>query len=146
MVVTSPLQVKKQPLPITLLMADGSRRGGTIYLERVSEHHSGPQTIGQLMNDGSPLLYFQEGGDRFQLVSKSLIAAVQARLVDDAEGFEEQIPVVARLIGGHVLQGKLFIEPGHHRPSDGITDGWLRIDSAAGPHWINATLVTALDL
>ncbi len=143
---TSPLQVKKQPLPITLLMADGSRRGGTIYLERVSEHGTGQQTVGQLMSDGSTMLYFQEGGDRFQLVSKGLIAAVQARLEQDPETFEEQIPVVARLIGGHVLQGQLFIEPGHHRPSDGITDEWLRIETNAGPHWFNTDLVTALDL
>jgi len=98
------------------------------------------------MADGSTMLYFQEGGDRFQLVSKALIAAVQARLVDEPEGFEEQISVVARLIGGHVLQGKLYIEPGHHRPTDGITDEWLRIETTAGPHWINTTLVTALDL
>jgi len=143
---TSPLQVKKRPIPITLLMADGSRRGGTIYLERVSEHRSGPQTVGQLMSDHSTLLYFQEGGDRFQLVSKALIAAVQARLVDETDSFEEEISVVARLIGGHVLQGKLFIEPGHHRPSDGIADGWLKIETSAGLHWINTTLVTALDL
>ena len=143
---TSPLQVKKHPVPITLLMADGTRRGGTIYLERVGEHRSGPQSVGQLMSDDSTLLYFQEGGDRFQLVSKALIAAVQARLADEPEGFEDEIPVVARLIGGHVLQGRLFIEPGHHRPSDGIAAAWLKIETSAGPHWINTTLVTSLDL
>lgn len=143
---SSPLQVKKHPLPITLLMADGSLRSGTIYLERVGEHQAGPQTVGQLMSDGSTLLYFQEGGERFQLVSKSLIAAVQARSVEPSEHFEEKIAVVARLIGGHVLQGQLHIEPGHHRPSDGITDSWLRVDTTSGVHWMNTTLVTALDL
>lgn len=144
--VTSPLQVEKQPTPVTLLMADGSLRSGTTYLERVGEHGAGPQTVGQLMQDGSRLLYFREGGGRFQLISKNVIAAVQARSVEEASGFDDLTQVVAHLIGGHVLTGRLHLEPGHRRPSDGITDSWLRIDTTAGVHWINATLVTALDL
>ncbi len=127
-------------------MADGSLRSGTIYLERVGEHRAGPQTIGQLMSDESPLLYFKEGGDRFQLISKNVIASVQARSAERSEEFDDEAPVVARLTGGHVVTGRLHIEPGHHRVSDGIRESWLRVDTRSGVHWINTMLVTALDL
>ncbi len=90
------LRVKKQPLPVTLYLIDGTVESGTVFLPATSPRHTGSATIAELMDESDHLLRFKFQGDRFQLVGKAGIATIKTVAAPHAEGFYETTAATSR--------------------------------------------------
>ena len=133
------LHIKKQPVPATLYLVDGSVDAGTIFLAQQSIHRSGAETIGELLTDDhEPMLPFRIRGERFQLIGKGGIAAIRAVSGAEPIGFYGRAHAVIELVGGHRFDGQLLFEEGHgKRISDAIKEPWVRLETQAGLVWAN---------
>lgn len=141
------LHVKKQPVPATLYLVDGSVDGGTIFLASQSLHRSGSETIGELLtNPDDPLLPFKIRGERFQLVGKSGIAAIRAVAGAAPVGFYTNVPAHVRTNGGHIFDGQLRVEAGRgSRISDALKEPWVSLETQAGLVWVNRSQILRLE-
>jgi len=138
-------RVKKQPAPTTLYLADGSVVSGTIFLAGQSARHSGPETVGELLTDPSPMLRFKLGADRFQLIGKTGIAAARTVSGTRPPGFYANVHATMTMWGGHRFEGQLLVEEGHDRVSDAVNEPWLRVESQGGLVWANRNLILKLE-
>lgn len=131
------LKVKKQPLPVTMYLADGTVESGTLFLSTTSPSHSGAATIQDLMDEPSQLLPFNLRAERFQLVGKRNISAIRAISGPKPAGFFERVDATIKLIGSHTFNGHLLVEGGRgERISDAIMeDEWLRMETQGGFVW-----------
>lgn len=131
------LHVKKQPLPATLYLINGSVDPGTIFLSHQSAHRSGPQTVGELLVDKTEhMLPFRLRGERFQLIGKRTIAAIRAVAGASPVGFYTKAHATLETVGGHRFDGELLIEEGlGSRVSDAIRAEWIRLETQSGLVW-----------
>ncbi len=133
------LHVKKQPLPATLYLMNGSVDAGTIFLAQQSVHRSGSQTIGELLTDDQePMLPFKIRGERFQLIGKAGVSAIRAVSGAEPVGFYGRAHATMELLGGHHFDGQLLVEEGRGgRISDAIKEPWIRLETQSGLVWAN---------
>lgn len=137
--------VKKQPIPATIYLVDGTVQSGTIFLASQSARHSGPETVGEHLMDDSPMLRFKLHADKFQLVGKRGISAVRTVAGAKPPGFYSQVFATLATWGGHRFDGQLLIEEGHDRISDAIHEPWLRLESQGGLVWANRDLILKIE-
>ncbi len=140
------LRVKKQPLPVTLYLVDGTVESGTVFMPATSSRHTGSSTIAELMDESDHLLRFKLQGDRFQLVGKAGIAAIKSVAAPHAEGFYEKTAAYVKVMGGHTFDGSLLVEAGvGGRISDGIVESWLQMETGGGVAWIQRDHILVLE-
>ena len=133
-------RVAKEVLPVRLLLVDGSRLEGTLFLAPKSPFHSGPQTAGELMTEGGRTLPFQDPEGRFLLVGKAGVAAVLVPIQSPVEDeLLDRIPVAVQLAGNHRLQGHYLAEKGAgERLSDALNadEVWFRLECPDSLAWV----------
>ena len=136
----SQYRVAKEALPSRLLLVDGSRLEGTLFLATQSPFHSGPQSVGELMAEGGRTLPVHDPDGRFLLVGKAGVAAVLAPPQPAAEDeFFDRIPVAVQLAGNHRLQGLYLAEKGAgERLSDALNadEVWFRLECPDALAWV----------
>ena len=134
-------RVDKQALPAQLLLVDGTRLEGTLFLAAESPFHSGPQSVGELMAEGERTLPLHDPDGRFLLVGKSGVAAVLNTVPETADiDLLERIQVAVRLAGGHRLDGHYLAEKGAGaRLSDALNAGdpWFRLETTDTLAWVS---------
>ena len=74
---TQDLQVKKQPVPATVFLGDGSTLSGTIFLSPVGPSQHGRETVHELMEEPEAMMPFHAQSERFLLVGKETIVAIR---------------------------------------------------------------------
>ncbi|MDF1554102.1 MAG: hypothetical protein P1P84_13615 [Deferrisomatales bacterium] len=133
-------RVAKEALSTWLLLVDGSRREGTLFLAPQSPFHSGPQTVGELMAEGGRTLPFHDPNGRFLLVGKAGVAAVLAPSQRRGEDeLLDRISVAVQLAGNHHLRGHYLAEKGAgERLSDALNadEVWFRLECPDALAWV----------
>jgi len=136
----SQYRVAKEALPARLLLVDGSRLEGTLFLAPRSPFHSGPQTVGELMAEGGRTLPFHDPDGRFLLVGVAGVAAVLTPARTPAEDeLLDRLPVAVQLAGNHRLQGRYLAEKGAgERLSDALNadEVWFRLECLDALAWV----------
>lgn len=135
-----PYRVEKLAVGAALLLSDGTRLEGRLFLAPFSPNHSGPQTVADLMAEPGPTLPFQPSDGRFLLVGKSSVAAVRVTsAAEDEAGLLVRVPARLSLTGGHELSGALLGEAGAgERASDLLNapgEGF-ELEGDGCTHWV----------
>lgn len=142
-------RVEKRAVETLLLLYDGKRLDGHLYLAPDSPRHSGPQTVADLMAEKDLMIPFRQKDGRFVLVGKASVAAVRVASTELKRGeFLERIPARLRLAGGHTLEGHFLAEKGAgDRLSDLLNtpDDWFRLEEPGAVHWISKRHIVTLE-
>ena len=135
----SELRIEKEALSTTLLLSDGTRLPGTLFLAAQSPYHTGAQTVGELMEESERTLPYRDSEGHFLLVGKSGVATVLAVIETTDDDLLEKIPVALRLTGGHRLIGAYLAEKGAgKRLSDALNadEPWFRLECPDVLAWV----------
>jgi hypothetical protein len=113
----SEYRVEKLRQHLTVVLTDGSRLEGDIFLPPASRHGSRPQEPSDLLNDAEPFFALVSNGT-VVLVAKSNVSRAETSLSEMAD-FEVPVlgvPVQVTLIDGSVCTGNIFLETRSDRP------------------------------
>lgn len=120
-------------LPVTLVLRHGERLGGEVFLRSVGERHSGPETLGDRLNDPATHFLACAIGDRVELVRLTGLAYIEheGRLPEvetEAALGAHREPVELILDSGEELSGELIyiLPPERHRVLDHLNSSELR--------------------
>ncbi|MBI5442495.1 MAG: hypothetical protein HY900_14930 [Deltaproteobacteria bacterium] len=134
-------RVEKVPARTTLLLTDGSRLSGSVFLSDFSPTRAGPQTVVDVMTDGTPLLAFETEEGLFLVVGKDHVAALETPLeASSASGFLMKVPARLRLSGGHAVEGTLLVKEGPGiRFSDALNaaEPWIALETGRSLFWVS---------
>jgi hypothetical protein len=79
----SEYQVEKQKVSVSIELVDGQTREGIIFLSPFSSHHSGPQTLLDLMSEEEPFVPFVGSDGKFLLINKVQISHLKYQKEED---------------------------------------------------------------
>jgi hypothetical protein len=140
--------VEKTAVEVRLLLADGSRLAGSVFLSEFSPTHSGRQSLEDLMNEPNPFLAFTTAQGRFVLVGKEHVVAVETPFdAPSVSGFWSRLSARLKLTGGHTIEGRLWTREGPGiRFSDAVTGSatWVALETGRSLFWLaKARILTA---
>ncbi len=140
---TSDLRVKKEPLPASVYLDDGTVLSGTVFLSPRGPTHSGLETIEELMSEPEAVLPFRTEEGRTILIGKAAIVAVRMVSAEAPADFEDRILVDMHMRGGAHFAGRIHVAGESHRPSDIINHAgpWLKFETDGGIVWIRRTAI-----
>lgn len=135
---TSELRVKKQPVPASVFMSDGTTLSGTIFLSPVGPRHQGRETVPELMDEPEELIPFRTQSDRFILLGKPGIVAFRLLSGESKPDIDTQVPADVKLNGGFQFGGNIISEASTDRLSDVLNhaDDWIRLVAPNGVIWL----------
>lgn len=110
-------RVEKLRRRLTIVLTDGERLEGDVFLRPLSRYRSRPEEPADLLNDAEPFFAFDHGGAPM-LVAKSNVARVETTMGSDDE-FEVAslgVPVEVTLTDGATCAGSIFLESRSDRP------------------------------
>ena len=114
---TSEYRIEKLRRELTVLLTDGSRLEGEVFLRPVSRHRTRPEEPADLLNDAEPFFALMRHGEAM-LVQKSSIARVETSYPDEQEEDFTSLGIIVEvtLTDGSVCNGSIFLESRHDRP------------------------------
>ena len=113
----SDYRIEKLKRPLSVVLTDGSRLEGDVFLRSVSRYRSRPEDPSDLLNDAEPFFALERNGE-VVLVSKSNVALAETP-VEEEEEFDLGalgIAVEVTLNDGSVHAGSIFLETRSDRP------------------------------
>jgi hypothetical protein len=113
----SDYRIEKLKRPLSVVLTDGSRLEGDVFLRSVSRYRSRPEDPSDLLNDAEPFFALERNGE-VVLVSKSNVALAETP-VEEEEEFDLAalgIAVEVTLNDGSVHAGSIFLETRSDRP------------------------------
>lgn len=113
----SEYRVEKLRRRLSVVLTDGSRLEGDVFLRPVSRFRSRPEEPGDLLNDAEPFFALVDSGTVI-LVAKSNVSRAETSLHEEAD-FEAPVlgvPVEVTLTDGTVCLGNIFLETRSDRP------------------------------
>ncbi len=119
------LRVEKRTEQVSLFMTDGTVFEGLVYLSQYAMHHTGEQTVLDLLIDENLFLPMNSVGGEFQLIQKGLISHVKCDVPMNEEINYTQRQVRISFPGDTALTGFLKIDMPVHsvRITDYINGG-----------------------
>ncbi|WP_303722104.1 hypothetical protein [Malonomonas rubra] len=142
---TSDFRVEKKQQPVVLFMADGSIFEATVFLATYAMHHSGEQTVFDLLQEEDLFLPAKTADGQFHLICKGMICHARCQVEPDPGLEYTDCQVKIFFLGGEVLQGtiKMDMLANSARLSDYINDGTEFFPLFAGEHahLVNRSLV-----
>jgi hypothetical protein len=144
------LRVEKRQEQVSLFMADGLVLVATVFLAKYAMHHSGEQTVLDLLLEDDPFLPAKAENGEFHLVRKGMISHLRCQVdLDPALEYTER-NVKISFLGGELLQGliKMDLPPHAARLTDYINGGAEFFPLFAGEniYLVNRSLVRDLVL
>jgi hypothetical protein len=114
---TSEYRIEKLRRELTLLLTDGSRLDGEVFLRPMSRHRSRPEEPADLLNDAEPFFALMRHGEAM-LVQKSSIVRAETSYSDEQEEDFTSLGIIVEvtLIDGSICTGSIFLESRHDRP------------------------------
>ena len=113
----SDYRIEKIRRHLVVVLTDGSRMEGEVFLRPVSRHRSRPENPLELLNDEEPFFAMQVA-DRATLVAKHNVAQVEMPVPDEDDSNLAAIgvPVEVALANGGTCTGSIFLETRADRP------------------------------
>ena len=119
----SEYRVEKVRRRLALVLRNGERLDGEVFLRPVSRHRSRPEDPADLLNDPEPFFALVRDGQAI-LVGKENVARAETTYdVDDLDSIEVSavgaslgVPVEVTLVDGSVCAGSIFLESRSDRP------------------------------
>jgi len=123
--VTKNFKVEKREEVVHLVMADGTVINGRVYLSQYAMHHSGEQTVLDVLIGKNLFLPMNSNLDEFHLVQKSMISYLCCEVHLASEFNYTQRKVKISFSGDESLQGtlKMDLPEDRARLTDYINDG-----------------------
>lgn len=113
----SEYRIDKLRREISVVMSDGSRLEGDVFLRPVSRHRSRPEDPADLLNDPDPFFALMRNGETI-LVRKSRVTSA-VTTVDEDDALETGalgVIVEVTLHDGSICDGSVFLESRTDRP------------------------------
>lgn len=113
----SEYRIEKLRRELSVVLKDGSRLEGDVFLRPVSRHRSRPEDPADLLNDPDPFFALERTGETV-LVAKTQVASA-VTTVDDDDALETGalgVLVEVTLHDGSVCDGSIFMESRNDRP------------------------------
>ncbi len=139
----SEFRVEKLRRELTIVLENGSRLTGDVFLRPVSRHRSSPEEPGDLLNDPEPFFALMADGVA-TLVAKASVMRAETSYRDEGELDVASlgVPVTVTLTDGSTCSGSIFVElrSGHPRLMDflnSFTSSFLPVVDARQVHLIN---------
>ena len=139
------LKVEKQTQQVSLFMTDGVIFDGHVYLSQYAMHHSGEQTVLDLLIDGNPFLPMRNTTGEFQLIQKGMISHARCEVPMNDKINYTQRQVKISFPKSEILTGALKIDmPSHSvRLTDYINAGndFFPLFSGEVAYLVNRSLI-----
>jgi hypothetical protein len=113
----SEYRIEKVRRPLNVLLIDGSRVEGEVFLRPVSRYRSRPEDPVDLLNDAEPFFALVRDGEVL-LVAKSSVARAETSVQteDELEISALGITVEVTMTDGNVCTGSIFLDTRSDRP------------------------------
>lgn len=118
----SDYHIEKIRRPLSVVLTNGTRLQGEVFLRPVSRHRSRPEEPTDLLNDVEPFFALVRHGEAV-LIAKSSVTMAEMTVgpegEEDTENFDLAslgIPVEVTLTDGNVCSGSIFLETRTDRP------------------------------
>jgi hypothetical protein len=114
----SDYRVEKLRRRLSIVLMDGSRLEGDVFLRPVSRYRSRPEEPSDLLNDPEPFFAFASNGDAI-LVAKTNVARVETPVQSNDDPDLQNVlgvSVQVTLTDGGVCAGNIFLETRSDRP------------------------------
>jgi hypothetical protein len=110
-------RVEKLRRRLTIVLTDGERLEGEVFLRPLSRFRSRPEEPADLLNDKEPFFAFNHDGSAM-LVAKSSVARVETSVAADEELELSSLGVAVEvtLTDGATCAGNIFLESRSERP------------------------------
>jgi hypothetical protein len=114
----SDYRIEKIRRSISVVLADGTRLDGEVFLRPLSRYRPRPEEPGELLNDADPFFVLIRNGEAV-LIAKAGVAFAETTVPIVEEEFEIAalgVPVEVTLTDGTVCAGSIFLETRSDRP------------------------------
>ncbi|HJQ21027.1 MAG TPA: hypothetical protein VJ867_11815 [Gemmatimonadaceae bacterium] len=113
----SDYRIEKIRRHVSVVLTDGSRLEGDVFLRPISRYRSRPEEPLDLFNDGEPFFALQQNGAA-TLIAKVNVshATLPVPEEDDSNLAAVGVPVQVTLVDGTVCGGSIFLETRADRP------------------------------
>ena len=115
----SDFRIEKLRRHLDLVLTDGTRLEGDVFLRPVSKHRSRPEEPGDMLNDAEPYFALMRSGEAV-LVSKASVARAETTLEQNGHHDEALaslgVPVEVTQTDGSTCSGSIFLETRYDRP------------------------------
>jgi hypothetical protein len=113
----SDYRIEKIRRRLRILLTDGNRLEGDVFLRQVSRFRSRPEEPLDLLNDEEPFFALQSGDDML-LIAKGNVSRVELPVPaeDDSNLASIGVPVHVTLTDGTTCTGSIFLETRADRP------------------------------
>jgi hypothetical protein len=113
----SDYRIEKVKRPLSVLLVDGSRMDGDVFLRPVSRHRSRPEEPADLLNDAEPYFALLRDGEAL-LVAKASVARAETPTSqeDELEISALGVTVEVTMTDGSICTGSIFLDTRHDRP------------------------------
>jgi hypothetical protein len=119
----SEYRVEKVRRRVALVLRNGERIEGEVFLRPVSRHRSRPESPADLLNDDDPFFALDRDGEAFLLAKDGVASAETNEDEDDLQDLETSalgaslgVPVEVTMRDGTVCTGSIFLESRSDRP------------------------------
>jgi hypothetical protein len=115
---TSEYRVEKLKHHLAVVLTDGRRLEGEVFLRPVSRHRARPEDPVDMLNDAEPFFVLVSNGENGVLVAKSNVSYAETSYDGEAD-FEAPVlgvPVEVTMTDGNVCTGNIFLETRVGRP------------------------------
>ncbi|MDH5371966.1 MAG: hypothetical protein OEX97_03385 [Acidimicrobiia bacterium] len=140
---TQDLQVKKQPVPATVFLGDGSTLAGTIFLSPVGPTQPGRETVLELMEEPEAMMPFHAQSERFLLLGKEAIVAIRILSGEAQPELATRVGADVMLRGGFQFNGRVVTGHEDDRLSDVLNHAgeWIRLETVNGVVWLRRSAI-----
>jgi hypothetical protein len=113
----SEYRIEKLRRGLKVVLADGSRLDGDVFLRSVSRYRSRPEEPADLLNDTEPFFALERNGEML-LVAKSQVRTAETEILDDdaLETGALGVTVEITMRDGALNDGSIFMESPSDRP------------------------------
>lgn len=113
----SDYRIEKQRRELTLVLADGSKLKGDVFLRSVSRMRSRPEEPGDLLNDSDPFFALERAGETL-IVAKTQVVRAETDLAEDdaLDTGALGVTVEVTMRDGAHCDGSIFLESRSDRP------------------------------
>ena len=142
---TNDLRVEKHQEQVSLFLADGMVIEGVVFLAQYALHHSGEQTVLDLLLENDPFLPMKDQNGDLHLVRKGMVSHVRCpvELEPGLEYIKRQVRIC--FLGNEVLQGeaRMALPANRARLADYINDGseFFPLFSGDNAYLVNRSLI-----
>jgi len=114
---SSEYRIEKIRRPLVVVLRDGSRLEGDVFLRPVSRYRARPEEPAELLNENEPYFALVRNGETLLVAKESVLRAETE--IPEADEFEIAplgVPVEVTLTDGTVCTGSIFLETRFDRP------------------------------